>query len=79
VTKIKIQRSLDGPWINVEWLYDEERTGWVKIREDANDPEWIREGDVHPADQVVLRVERLARNRYEWVPKEDLEGGAESS
>ena len=79
MTKIKIQRSLDGPWINVEWLYDEERSGWVKIQEDNNNPEWIMEGAVHPADQVVLRVERLARKRYEWVPKEDLEGGTESS
>ena len=79
MTQIKIQRSMNGLWINVEWLYDEERSGWVKIQEEAKEPEWVREGDVHPADQVVLRVERLARKRYEWVPKEDLEGGPESS
>jgi len=79
VTKIKIQRSMNGPWINVEWLYDEERSGWVKIQEDHKEPEWVTEGAVHPADQVVLRVERLARTRYEWVPKEDLESGPDPS
>jgi hypothetical protein len=70
---------MNGPWLSVEWLYDEERTDWVKIREADKEPEWVREGAVHPADQVVLRVERLARKRYEWVPKEDLEGGQEAS
>lgn len=78
MTQIKIQRGPDGPWIRVEWLHEEERSGWVKIREDDKEPEWVRENEVHPADQVVLKVERLARTRYEWVPKEDLEGGPSS-
>ena len=74
MTHIKIQRSTDGPWVRVEWLHEEERSGWVKIREDDQEPEWVRENEVHPADQVVLRVERLARTRFEWVPQEDLAG-----
>jgi hypothetical protein len=78
VTQIKIQREMSGAWISVAWLHDEERPGWVKIREENKEPEWVKEEQVHPADQVVLRVERLAYKRYEWVPKEDLEGGPES-
>ncbi|MCB0225222.1 MAG: DinB family protein [Anaerolineae bacterium] len=74
MTHIKIQRSMDGPWVSVEWLHEEERFGWVKIREDDQEPEWVREDKVHSADQVVLRVERLARTRFEWVPQEDLAG-----
>jgi hypothetical protein len=33
----------------------------------------VRLEDIHPADQVALTFERQARQRYRWVPKEDLE------
>ncbi|MFN8459209.1 MAG: hypothetical protein U0401_31925 [Anaerolineae bacterium] len=79
MTRIKIQHNVEQAWMSVEWLYDETRPGWVKIQADNGEPEWIPEGSVHPADQVVLRVERLARKRYEWVPKEDLEDGGKGA
>ena len=75
MTHIKIQRSMnDETWISVKWLYEEERPGWIKIQEDEKEPEWVREDIVHPADKVVLQVERLARTRYEWVPEGDIGG-----
>ena len=74
MTHIKIQRSTEGPWVSVEWLHEENRSGWVKVQEGEQEPEWVREQEVHPADQVVLRVERLARTRFEWVPQEDIKG-----
>jgi hypothetical protein len=71
--QIKIRESEDGPWFAVEFIEDDIRPGWVKIKQENEEPKWVEEYVVHPADQVALRVERVARQRYEWVPKEDIE------
>jgi hypothetical protein len=67
---IKIRTQANGPWVTVKLLAGE-RPGWVEI---ANDDAalWVKLEDVHPADQVALMFEAQAKQRYKWVPKEDL-------
>jgi hypothetical protein len=68
---IKIRTHENGPWVAVKLLAGE-RPGWIEI---ANDDAslWVKMEDVHPADQVALMFEAQAKQRYKWVPKEDLD------
>ena len=70
--EIKIRSTQDESWLTVNLLDAESRPGWVQVQQDAQDAQWTKLEDVHPADQVALRVEGLARRRYQWVPQEDL-------
>jgi hypothetical protein len=70
--EIKILSTQDSSWVTVNLLDAESRPGWVHVQQDAQDAQWTKLEDVHPADQVALRVESLARRRYQWVPTEDL-------
>ena len=67
---IKVRTHADGPWITVKLLAGE-RPGWVEIA-NADTAQWVKLEDVHPADQVALMFEAQARQRYQWVPQEDL-------
>ncbi|NNJ12731.1 hypothetical protein EKD04_020610 [Chloroflexales bacterium ZM16-3] len=67
---IQVRSDADGPWASVS-LLPGEREGWVEV-EDGGEARWVRLEDVHPADRVALAFERQARQRYQWVPKDDL-------
>jgi hypothetical protein len=71
VNTIKIRNHEDGLWVVVD-LLGGDRPGWVEV---ANGDEalWVKFEDVHPADQVALIFEKQAKQRYMWVPKEDLD------
>jgi hypothetical protein len=68
---IQVRSNASAPWAAVKLLAGE-REGWVEV-EDGGVARWVRLEDIHPADQVALTFERQARQRYRWVPKEDLE------
>jgi hypothetical protein len=68
---IKIRKHADGPWVEVA-LLGGERPGWVEVRE-GEQALWVPLADVDPADQVALMFEQQARQRYVYVPREDLE------
>ena len=70
--EIKIRAAQADAWLTVHLLDGESRPGWVQVQQDAQAAQWAKLEDVHPADQVALRVESLARQRYQWVPQEDL-------
>jgi len=72
--EIKIRGTQADAWLIASVLDVESRPGWVQVQQDAQEAQWAKLEDVHPADQVALRVESLARHRYRWVPAEDLEG-----
>jgi hypothetical protein len=67
---IKVRTQADGPWVAVTLLAGE-RPGWVEVSDGAA-AQWVKLEDVHPADQVALMFEAQAKQRYQWVPKEDL-------
>ena len=70
--QIKIRNSNeDDSWLSVNLLDADSRPGWVQIQQSA-ETQWAKLEDVHPADQVLLRVEGLAKRRYQFVPKEDM-------
>ncbi len=71
--EIKIRGTEDDTWVKVTLLDPDSRPGWVEVQNGAQ-TQWTKVEDVHPADQVLLQVERLARQRYKFVPKEDLKG-----
>jgi hypothetical protein len=68
---IKIRTHENGPWVAVTLLAGE-RPGWVEVA-DGDASLWVQLEDVHPADQVALMFEAQAKQRYKWVPKEDLD------
>jgi hypothetical protein len=68
---IKIRRQADGPWHEVRLLAGE-RPGLVEVA-DGDQTRWVALADVHPADQIALRFEQEAKQRYRWVPQEDLD------
>jgi hypothetical protein len=68
---IKVRKQADGPWVEVT-LLPGERPGWVEVA-DGGESLWVKIEDVHMADQVALMFEKQARQRYQWVPKEDLD------
>jgi hypothetical protein len=70
--EIKIRGADADTWLTVTLLDPDSRPGWVEVQNGAA-TQWSNLEDVHPADQVALRVERLARQRYKFVPKEDLQ------
>lgn len=67
MNEIKIRGVGADGWRTVKVLPNDERQGWVQVEVD-DEPQWVEFADVHPADQVALRVESIARQRYEWVP-----------
>lgn len=69
--EIKIRGQTDDAWLTVSVLDADSRPGWVQVQQGA-EAEWLPLTAVHPADQVALRVEGLAKRRYEWVPQADL-------
>ena len=70
--QIKIRKGSEvDSWIAVNLLDADSRPGWVQIQNGA-EAQWTKLDDVHPADQVLLQVEGLAKRRYQFVPKEDM-------
>ncbi|GAB4431865.1 MAG: hypothetical protein OHK0015_18780 [Chloroflexi bacterium OHK40] len=69
--RINVRDALQETWRSVR-LLPGERDGWVEV-EDDGEVRWVALADVHPADLVALTFEREARQRYRWVPREDLE------
>lgn len=69
--EIKIRNQANEPWLLVSVLDADSRPGWIHVQQ-GTEAQWLPLEAVHPADQVALRVEGLARRRYEWVPKADL-------
>ena len=72
--EIKIRGTQDDEWIPVSVLDMMARPGFVQIEQNGEEA-WAQWEDVHPADQVALRVEIIAQQRYQWVPPEDMEDG----
>jgi hypothetical protein len=74
--EIKIRNHIDGTgdgddsWVVVSVLDADSRPGWIHVQQGA-EAQWLALEEVHPADQVALRVEGLAKRRYEWVPTVD--------
>jgi hypothetical protein len=69
--RIKVRKQADGPWIEVK-LLDGDRPGWVEVA-DGDESLWVKIEDIHMADQVALMFEKQAKQRYKWVPKDDLD------
>lgn len=79
--KIKIHGEEAGEWIVATLIVNDERPDWVQVELDG-ETQWVEMNRVHPADQILLKVESVARQRYEWVPPEDIatadaDGGTE--
>ena len=73
--EIKIRNhtdDVDDTWVVVSVLDADSRPGWINVQKGA-EAQWLSLEEVHPADQVALRVEALAKRRYEWVPKVDVD------
>ena len=68
---IKIRSNDPDEWTTVKLLAGE-KPGYVEIAE-GDATRWVKIEDVHPADQVALIFEAQARQRYRFVPKEDLD------
>ncbi len=70
---IKIRGGGEDGWIKVGLLPNDERPGWVEVDEEGV-TRWVELGEVHPADQILIKVESVARQRYEWVPPDEIGG-----
>lgn len=70
---IKIQNLNDSSWASVAVVDFMSRDDEIQIRAEGQEPEWVHINRVHPADKILISVEKLAGARYEYVPKEDLE------
>ena len=71
--EIKIRNHTDDAgdtWVVVTVLDADSRPGWISVQK-GGEAQWFALEEVHPADQVALRVEAVAKRRYEWVPKDD--------
>lgn len=70
--EIKIQNNQDGSWTTVTVLDFSSRPDSIQVQKGGQEPEWVHLNEIHPADKVAITVERIALERYEYVPKEDL-------